>query len=242
MRRDQALVLDARREHVRHQDVGDGEVVRRNEAPVGEPALEVAQRPMHTADQEFAQPVALAVGRPVVHHQAQQRGLDGVHRREVPAQHLRLSGAVIRDQAPRPLRQVDDDGRRLRQRHPVVVDGRELFERTEPPVVGGAEVARGVVHADHLVGHLHLIERLQHAQVARVAVPCCSASKRSRRGCGTTAMDPPARSTRPVLGSVRPCRPERLPPARPVPAATAPARRSRAAPCRRWPSRPPRTR
>src|SRR5438874_13640384 len=54
IRRDQSLVLDARGEHVRHQDVGDGELLCRDEVAVSEPALQVRHHPIHPADQELA--------------------------------------------------------------------------------------------------------------------------------------------------------------------------------------------
>lgn len=54
IRHDQSLVLDAREQHVRHQDVGDREIFCRDEVAVGEPALKVRQHPIDPADQEIA--------------------------------------------------------------------------------------------------------------------------------------------------------------------------------------------
>lgn len=169
IRRDQSFVLDAREQHVRHQDVGDGELVCRDEVAVSEPALQVRQHPIRPADQELAVLAAAPIRHPVEHHQAKQRRLDRVHRGEAPAHHLRLAGAVAGDQAAGLLRQVDEDGGGFGQHQPVVVDRRDLFEGTEPSIGFGAQVVRGVVHAGQLERQLHLFECPQHAQVAGVA-------------------------------------------------------------------------
>jgi hypothetical protein len=95
---------------VRHQNVGDGETPRRDEVAVSEPALQALQHPIHPADQELAMLAAAAIRSPVEHQQAEQRWLDRVHRGEAPAHHLRLTGAVVGDQAAGLLRQVDEDG------------------------------------------------------------------------------------------------------------------------------------
>src|SRR6185295_17278694 len=86
----QALVLDARK-HVRHQDVGDREFLRRHMVAAGEPELEVFQNPVYPADQERAVLAATSIRRPVEHEEAEERRLDRVHRSEAPAHHLRLS-------------------------------------------------------------------------------------------------------------------------------------------------------
>lgn len=169
IRRDQSLILDARVEHVRHQDVGDGEILCRDEVAVGEPALQVRQHPVHPADQELAVLAAAAIRSPVEHQQAEQRRLDRVHRGEAPAHHLRLAGAVAGDQAAGLFRQVDEDGGGFGQHQPVVVDRRDLFEGAEPAIGFGVQIVCGVVHAGQLERQLHLFERPQHTQVARVA-------------------------------------------------------------------------
>jgi len=169
IRRDQSLVLDARVEHMRHQDIGDGEALCRDEVAVGEPALQIRQHPVHPADQELAVLAATAIRSPVEHQQAEQRRLDRVHRGEAPAHHLRLAGAVAGDQAAGLLRQVEKDGGGFGQHQPVVVDRRDLFERAEPAIGFGVQVVSGVVHAGQLERQLHLFKRPQHAQVARVA-------------------------------------------------------------------------
>jgi hypothetical protein len=107
---------------VRHQDVGDGERVGRDELAAVEPAVRgwrggaCAQ-----ADRELAV-LAASIRLQSSTMQAQQRQLDRVHRGEAPAHHLRLAGQVARDQRAGLLRQVDQDRRRLGQHHAVVVD------------------------------------------------------------------------------------------------------------------------
>ena len=81
----------------------------------------------------------------VNHQNAHQWHFNRICSGETPTYYLRFANEVARDQFPRLLREINQNGGRLRQYHTIIIDNWDLLERTDPAVRVSVQLMRRMI-------------------------------------------------------------------------------------------------
>ena len=113
VRLEQIVVLNYSK-YVRHQNVSYSETICSNVLAVIKPPLQVGKMTVSPTDQKLPVLAASIILGPVNHQNAHQWNFNRIHSGETPTYYLRFSYEVARDQFPRLLREINQNGGRLR--------------------------------------------------------------------------------------------------------------------------------
>jgi hypothetical protein len=158
VRRQQGRIGAPRAEHVRHQDIRDGEIVGSDERAAREPAVELREPHIGPSRERVVRSRAFGAVQP--HEPVRQdRRLDAGERGKAPPQDLGFPGEITRHQLAALAREVDQNRARFRHHDAVVVDGGDLAKRVHRAEGVAREIAARMVQTDDFERQPHLFER-----------------------------------------------------------------------------------